>query len=478
MKKYLSRIIAVVLTLSLALGGLWYVNRVLVMKRTDGILTMQSLYAQPDDSIDVLLVGNSHSGINIDTATLFDEYGVAAYNLWGGVQPLWNSYYNIVEALKTQRPRLIVLEVMAATSDYEYSEEQNQIKNTAGMRLSKNKLEAVAASAPEDRRLNLLLGFPLYHGRFDELTAEDFRHFPWSEGLEDFKGSSLRYGVGQYDHVRVDDVTETAPIMDKELDYLTRIIELCKGEGIPLLLLKTPSVERTATQPYLNSVAALAEENDLDFINMNLMDDELGITVDDWSLDAHLNADGARKISRWLGEYFTELGIPDRRGDAAYQSWDVNSHRVNNEYLTAITDTADYIAELGRTGRALLVIKNSPWEDSAEYQALTAALSAVGVPVEMLAESANDAVLVNDTAHSDAGVADASIEGESISFTLDGEALTVNFEYQDVILGGKKLTWFGADELTLIVYDTLTHETVDIVTFNTLTACELNRAEE
>lgn len=478
MKKYISRIIAVLLTLALALSGLWYINRVLIMKRTDGILTMQSLYAQPKNSIDVLLVGNSHSGINIDTATLYDEYGIAAYNLWGGVQPLWNSYYNILEALKTQHPKLIVLEVMAATSDYEYSEEQTQIKNTAGMRLSANKLNAVAASAPEDRRLNLLLGFPLYHGRFDELTAEDFKHFPWSEGLENFKGSTLRYGVGRYEHVGVDEITELSPIMDKELDYLTRIIALCKSEDIPLLLLKTPSVERTATQPYLNSVAVLAEENDLEFINMNLMDAELDITEADWSLDAHLNADGARKISRWLGEYFVSLGMPDHRDDPAYLSWQINSHNVNNEYLTAISDTADYIAELERTGRTLLVIKNSPWEESEEYCTLMDELRRVGVPVDMLAESANDAVLLEDTALDPAAPTMATVEGESMTFTLDGETLTVNFEYQDVVHAGKKLTWFGADELTLIVYDTLTHETVDILTFNTLTACKLNRASE
>lgn len=475
MKKITVRIIAVLLCVALALGGLWYIDRVLIMKRTDGILTMQNFYAQREDTVDVLLVGNSHAGINIDTATLWQEYGIASYDLWGGVQPLWNSYHYIVEALKYQRPRLIVLEVMATTSDYEYSEEQNQIKNTAGMRFSANKIEAVKASAPADRRLNLLLGFPLYHGRFDELTQDDFRHFPWSEGLENFKGSTLRYGVGHYEKESAEGISEAKHIMDKELEYLNKIIALCREEGVELMLLKTPSIERTATQPYLNTVADIAEENDLPFINMNLMDAELGITDDDWSLDRHMNASGARKVSNWLGEYLSKAGIPDRRGDTRYESWEINAHRVNNEYLNMISDSEQYIAELERSGRALLVIKNSPWEQSTEYQQLLTALERVGVRAQLLSQSANDAILVENTASAPRAIADASVNGETIAFTLDGEELRVNFEYQDVIYGDKKLTWFGGNDLTLIVYDTVTHELVDILAFSTLDGCAFAR---
>ena len=476
MKKYLSRIICVLLVIALAIGGLWYVNGVLIMKRSDGILTMQDFYAQPDGTVDVLLVGNSHSGINIDTATLWDSCGIAAYDLWGGVQPLWNSYHYIVEALKYQTPKLIVLEVMASTSDYEYSEEQNQIKNTAGMRLSKNKIEAVRASAPEDRQLNLLLGFPLYHGRFDELTMEDFQHFPWSNGLENFKGSVLRYGTGSYEFESAEGISDTAPVMDKELEYLNRIIGLCREKNVPLMLLKTPSLEREQTQPILNTVARIAEDNGLAFVNMNLMDDELGITADDWSLDRHMNASGARKVSAWLADHLqSEYDIPDRRGDAAYASWDVNAHNVNNSYLAAVADSADYFAELRRNGRALLVIKNSPWESDA-MAALEAELESVGVQSAVYDESANNAILIADTVTWEN--APAQVEGESMCFTLGGDTLQVNFEYQDVYLNDKKLTYYGGSEITLIVFDTLTNEVVDTVGFNTLNGCALTRAEE
>ena len=477
MKKYISRIICILLVIAIALGGLWYANRVLVMKRADGILTMQSFYAQPEGTVDVLLVGNSHSGINIDTATLWDEYGISAYDLWGGVQPLWNSYHYIVEALKYQTPKVIVLEVTAATSDYEYSEEQNQIKNTAGMKLSKNKIEAVKASAPSDRWINLLLGFPLYHGRFDELEEKDFEHFPWSANQENFKGSYLMYGSGIYEQESAEGITEKKEIMDKEREYLDKIIALCDEQGISLLLLKTPALEKESTQPYYNTISDIADENGLNFINMNLMEDEIGIEETDWSLDRHMNAGGARKVAQWLGAYLGEkYGVTDHRGDATYSSWDVNAHDVNNNYLASVADAENYFAELRKNGRAVVVVKNSPWEESEDFQLILKELKSIGLSSSEFSSAEKAAFLITDS--SNGVLASTEKDGDTFTSTLDGKSLQVSFEYENVILGNEKLTWFGSNELTLIVYDTLTHEAVDVVSFSTLDGCALTRADE
>lgn len=475
--KILTRLITLLFAAVLALGGLWYINRVLVMKRADGILTMQSLYAQPEGTVDVLFVGNSHSGINIDTAALWENSGISSYNLWGGVQPLWNSYHFIVEALKYQTPKVIVLEVTATVSDYEYSEEQNQLKNIAGMKLSKNKLEAVKVSAPEDRRLDLLLGLPLYHSRFDELTKKDFEHFPWSDGIENFKGSYLLYGTGSYPEESAEGVTERGEIMEKELEYLNKIIALCRDEDIPLVLLKTPTVEREDEQKIFNTVADIADDSGLPFINMNLMDDELDIGPSDFSADRHMNGSGARKVARWLGEYLSDnYALSDHRGDEQYQSWEINAHTVNGDYLASITDTADYFTELRQNGVSLLIVKNSPWEDNDAYRNLAGELESVGLHEEMAAEDEKNAFLIADTSAGEHAA--AAVDGDAISFDLDGKMLTVSFEYEDVVLDGKKLCWFGADELTLIAYDTVTHKVIDTVTFNSIDDFSLTRADE
>ena len=458
---YVKRFICLLLTFLLALGGVWYIDRVLRLKRNDGILTMQNFYRQPDGRVDVLLVGNSHSGINIDTATLWNKYGIASYNLWGGVQPLWNSYHFLVEALKYQHPKLVVLEVTATVSDYEYSEEQNRIKNIAGMRFSKNKIEAVKASAPEGSRLNLLLGLPLYHGRFDEISEEDFENFPWSEGLENYKGSYLLYGVGNYRFESAEGVETCREIMSKEREYLIKCIELCREENIPILLLKTPALERTAEQEIYNTVSKFANEYSINFINMNLMDDEVGITADDWSTDRHMNGSGARKVAEYLGRYFAEnYGIPDRRGDENYMSWEINAHNLNNDYLAKIDSADDYFNELDNRELAAVLIKNSPWEDNENYLALRSHLISLGVDGEALDAQERGVWIIGKNA------SEVSNNGDIYSAELDGKTLDVNFEYLTVSYGGKELEWFGSSDILCIICDTYTHQIVDITSFS------------
>ncbi len=472
MKTYLKRAICLLLVFCLALGGVWTIDRVLRLKRNDGILTMQNFYRQPEDSVDVLFIGNSHSGINIDTATLWNEYGIAAYNLWGGVQPLWNSYHFLVEALKYQRPKLVVLEITASSSDYEYSEEQNQLKNIAGMKLSKNKIEAVKVSAPEDSRLNLLLGLPLYHGRFNEVCEEDFRNFPWSKGAENYKGSYLLYGVGNYRFESAEGVDTKREIMDKEREYLIRCIELCREENIPLLLLKTPALERKWEQEVYNTVAEIAETNSLTFINMNLMDDQVGITENDWSLDRHMNGSGARKVAAYLGEYLTEnYSVPDRRGDEKYASWEVNAHRINNDYLAVIEDTEDYFRELDSRELSVVLIKNSPFEDNDEYAEMRERLLSLGLAENRLDTEARNVWLIGE------GVSEASRDGDIYTTELMEKPLEVNFEYQTVSHGGKQLKWFGSSDILCIVCDNYTHEIVDVAGFSYGHHYQLEREE-
>lgn len=469
MKTYIKRTICLLLCLFIAVGGLWYMDRVMKMKRVDGILTMQNFYAQPEGSVDVLLVGNSHSGCNVDTATLWTEHGIASYNLWGGVQPLWNSYHFIVEALKYQTPKVIGLEITATISDYEYSEDQNQIKNTVGMKLSKNKLEAVKVSAPEDKWLNLMLGFPMYHNRFDELDQDDFSNFPWSDGLENFKGSYLLYGVGSYEFESAEGVTGYRDIMDKQEEYLIKIIELCKEKDIPLFLFKSPSLERHDVQEIFNTVDLIADEYGIDFINMNLMDDVVGITAQDYSLDRHMNGSGARKVADWLGVYIREnFNVPDRRGEAGFESWDVNAAVINNDYIAAITDTADYFTELANSDKYVFIVKNQPPESNESYMAFAESLEKL-VPAAAFEGSCKSLLVRPSDGH--------TASNESHNYDLGGKGLTANFEYQDIVFGNEKVLWFGSSDFAVVVYDAVTDSVVDTAIFTLANNYELYRSE-
>ena len=86
-------------------------HNVLLLKSEDGISQCRSLYKQKKDSIDVLFLGSSRIFCNVRTGILWDEYGIASYDLGGAETTMMSSFYHLSEALKTQHPEVVVLEV-------------------------------------------------------------------------------------------------------------------------------------------------------------------------------------------------------------------------------------------------------------------------------------------------------------------------------------------------------------------------------
>ena len=324
-KTYILRGISIVLFVTIAVSAFYLVRDTLIMKRTDGITTMKVLYAQPKDSVDLLVLGSSHAGMNLDAGVFWDEYGISSYMLWGSVQPYWNSYYFLEEALKTQSPKVVLLETYASTFDFEYSDDARQITNVCGMKFSLTKWNAIKASTPKENWENFVLGMPLWHSRYGELTENDLSYYPWTEDLELEKGTGIRTAKGGFTALAdVTKMTETKPIHEKEELYLRKIIELCKSEDIPIVLYNSATVDRAKEQPYYNRTAEIAREYGLKYFNMNILDNETGILPSDvWQDNHHLNASGAAKLSKYLGRYIDETyNLPDHRKDEYYGSWE------------------------------------------------------------------------------------------------------------------------------------------------------------
>ena len=79
---------------------------------------LEYLYKQDADTVDLLVLGSSHAFEDVNTSVLYERYGISSYILAGSIQPFWNSYYYLQEALMSQRPRLVILEGSAATQNF------------------------------------------------------------------------------------------------------------------------------------------------------------------------------------------------------------------------------------------------------------------------------------------------------------------------------------------------------------------------
>ena len=305
------------------------------LKAVDGVYSMTTFYEQRPESIDVIFLGSSHMYENVSTQVLWDEYGMAAFDLGGSVQPIWNTYYYMKEALKTQTPKVLVLDVYMLTKDWNYSDTARAMKNTFGMKYSKDKIEAIKASYEHTDIMQLMdyiFEFPAFHNRYTEITEGDFK----GQGkdynndgngrfnCDDWKGYYLNLNEEEQDFPAYSSTEKRLPLGEKQEYYFRKTIELAKEHQIPLVLIISPYKTKEEDAGYYNTISDIADEEDLPFINFNLLYDELQLDFDtDYADGAHMNEKGSRKYSSFLGAYLTDhYSIPDRRGDPAYEDYD------------------------------------------------------------------------------------------------------------------------------------------------------------
>ncbi len=443
-------------------------NNTLTLKRWDGVIPMQDYYEQPAGTVDVLMLGNSRSGVNFDCEELWKEYGISGYMLWGGSQPLWNTYYYLNEAIKVNKPKVVVLETSAGTFSFEYlgDDDGRQYVNTYGMKMSLDKVEAVQASAPQERWADLLLGFPIYHTRYTELTESDFRRYPWNVSENVSKGGSVRYGSGTLaGYGDATDLVTIKEVIFKEELYLRKIIELCQSENLPLLLIEGPVTDRTNFQPYFNYIQTIADEYDLPFLNYNLLDAETGLSISDIYIDnLHLNTNGGRKVSAHLGKYLMDnYELQDHRGDEAYQSWEDYAHQMENQYYPMITNTDDYLKELVRNERTAVFLKWKVGDGNAYLETFLQQAKEYGLNLDFCREAGDGCWVMFNTQDS-TQVQQYEIPYDSLDkcmFDVEDEKVTIERVQGGTISFGEKCLSPIPAGIVCMVYDTYTGELVD-----------------
>ena len=305
---------------------LTYANYVFTPKHDYGICSMVTFYAQEEDTIDVLTIGTSLAYAGINTNVLWKEYGIAAYNLCSAEQPFWVSYYLLKEALKTQHPQLILLDAKPSIYTRDYSKRGRTILSTFGIRGIENRINAIMAcvETPKDA-VSYILGLPEIHSNYKKLEWSDFVFPPDNGGRGNtWKGYIESDVIEKHEKPSVIWNSTKRNMNEREEEYARKIFELAKEEGINLILIGLPNPDYANDHMYYNALWQVASEYGISGVNYNDPNIRFGLRYSsdfaDWQ---HLNVKGSITFSRKLGTDLREwFGIPDRRGDSRYDSWE------------------------------------------------------------------------------------------------------------------------------------------------------------
>ena len=320
-----------VLIVLAAAGILAGLSRLLVLKSEDGINQFDAFYKQPKNSVDVIFSGSSKVYCDIATGVLWDNYGIAAFDLGGAEAPSWVSYYQLKEALRTQRPKVIFYEVsVAAMFDVMHQRHSWASDNAYGMKWDSNRINQLRVNSDGDDFYLRLNPFNVMHGRYNDLSENDFLNV---RNTANYKGFDPREATVEQDRPDIDNVTDMTACSEKEEEYTRKIIAFAKEEGVPIVLFASPYHVGEGGEKILNYMGMIAESEGADFIDFNRRYDEIGLDfATDMADTDHLNYKGNYKFSNYLGSILRdEYGLPDRRGDEKYVSWEWDAALQRNE---------------------------------------------------------------------------------------------------------------------------------------------------
>ena len=330
---------------------------ILIVAVVTGLETVRNKNAHNEEFIenlsnaDVLVLGSSHAYNNLNGAVLWNEYGIASACLGQGEQPVSMSYYALKSALTCHKPELVVFEVYMSIAGNEHDEKPEHyvraLLDFPIWRNLKERIEAVSLINAEDK-YQYILGFPVYHSDY---TADKY-------GTEESVTAGFSYifgrkNEGQRDtRCSTDNVSERRELSSYAQEYLVKMIELCKEEDIPLLFLLTPFQADEASISYINTVADIAQEMGVPFVDMNCHVDEIGIDLENEMCDwGHAVVTGSDKNSRWLGAYLSDhYDMADRRTDMAYENWNQiydEYYQIKRNYIASasVKEPEDYVRQ-------------------------------------------------------------------------------------------------------------------------------------
>lgn len=279
--------------------------------RTNYGAVWDAYVAEPADSLDYLWLGSSYAYCDVNPALIYDESGLTGYVVSGPELTLSQTYWYLREALKTQSPAAVYVEVTGLF--FQRYQNYTQI-NVGYMPMGYNKLGAILTAAEPELRAGLFCDLIFYHGRWKELTAEEAREAlslpktDVSKGYTCVEGSDGTRGETPYLREAVDRGTYA-----ENLAWLEKISQLCEKEHIALTAVLHPTWSRIPEDRREEMASDLAARH-IRFLDWTEAEADMGISPDEHYYDAgHLNRAGAEVFSRWLGQFLTgEEGLTPR----------------------------------------------------------------------------------------------------------------------------------------------------------------------
>ena len=306
------------------------VNSILGPNSEDAEMMFKGYYNLKPNSVDAVFIGNSHTYKYWQPAFAWKEFGMASTEISTSIMPSYVMKNVAIEALKTQKPKLLVFDATAFAQTNKDDKKFYLVLDN--MKFSLNRIDMIEnyckySGITGMDKLQYYFPITLFHSRWKELSEEDFYQTHPSYLNSTYQEGFLSHGLEE---------DRTHPSTDERSDIgsgneaaLKDLLEWCsKQQDIEIQFIVPPVVWKKNLAGY-NRVGDLIEEYGMKFFNFNdeklyeLFDFE---EIEDFENINHTNINGSFKFTKVYGGYLMKkFQLENHQGKDSYKSWDTQA---------------------------------------------------------------------------------------------------------------------------------------------------------
>lgn len=284
-------------------------------------------YNQEPNSIDMVYIGSSHSYCTFDPEIIDSILKTSSWQMGTPLQHYDTSYYVLREVLNYQKPKKVVLEIYwdILKDEFEMKQANSFFEVLKNQEL---KDEYINKVFPINERIKYSL-FPIrYQQDYFAYEANEIQNnleekygvhkkaLPEVKGTEYYRSRGYTYCDIIMPENEYDETNQFKGFDGEDWEfnrtqkkYIEKIIELCKDEGIELYFVTAPvaNVSMDYIENYdivHNTVAEFAKENDIPYIDYNIVNKEENLlTNENFRDDAHLNHSGVQIVDKHFAQW-------------------------------------------------------------------------------------------------------------------------------------------------------------------------------
>jgi len=265
---------------------------------------MDSFKKEIPDTIDVIFAGNSEVYRTFSPLQMFYDKGYTSYCMSESALRLCDALELTKASFETQSPKIVVLEADAVFSDVDPHKDNYALPT--------NLIEDIFPIFHYHIFYKAYVPRFIYEDSVSMRTEHALRGFVQTDeavpytGPADYMSEGEQVGINRY-----------------SMKYLDMFRDFCRENNAVLVLTAAPNAKNWTYSKH-DSMQEYADENGLDFIDLNYHLEDMGL---DWNTDTmdggnHVSFEGSKKTTKFIEDYLEEnYDLTDHRGDPVYDGW-------------------------------------------------------------------------------------------------------------------------------------------------------------